>query len=92
MNGSDCSLKSVADPLSCINCYGYITTQSNLPFWRGLLEDLNTKLAQINQLPVDLRNKYTNLSLNIEEKQRKISEIIDTLNGKKIDMTEIEVT
>lgn len=91
MNGSDCSLKSVADPLSCMNCHGYVTTQSNLPFWKGLLEDLTIKLTKINQLPIDHRAKYSNLILNIEEKLKKISEIINTLNGKKIQMTEIEV-
>lgn len=91
MNGSDCSLKSVAEPLSCINCHGYVTTNKNLPFWKGLLEDISAKLSKMYQLPIDRREKFENLILNLEQKQKQLTEIINALDGKKIQVNEIEV-
>lgn len=91
MNGSDCSFKSIAEPLSCINCHGYVTTNVNLPFWKGLLEDVNTKLTKLYQLSNDHRAKFGNLILNLEKKEKQLSEIIHTLSKNKIDVTPIEV-
>ena len=91
MNGSDCSFKSIAEPLSCINCHGYVTTNANLPFWKGLLEDLNSKLAKMYQLSNDHKAKFKNLILNLEKKEKQLSEIINTLSCNKIDVTAIEV-
>lgn len=89
MNGSDCSLKSVADPLSCISCHGYVTTIKNLPFWNGLLDDISSKLSKIYQLPSDIREKYLNLITNLELKKNQLIEIINALNGKKIHVSKI---
>ncbi|MCJ0929246.1 site-specific integrase [Acinetobacter lwoffii] len=91
MNGSDCSLKSVAEPLSCINCHGYITTNINLPYWNGLLEDIRSKLIKMNKISDSHRNKYLNFISNLEHKEKQLIEIIDTLNAKKININQIEV-
>ncbi|MFW1967669.1 site-specific integrase [Acinetobacter guillouiae] len=91
MNGSDCSLKSVAEPLSCINCHGYVTTNQNLPFWKGLLEDITVKLSKMYQLPIDRREKYENLLLNLEKKRNQLIEIIEKISNQKISVNEIEV-
>jgi len=91
MNGSDCSLKSIAEPLSCINCHGYVTTNTNLPFWKGLLEDITTKLSKMYELPNDRRAKFSNLISNLEQKEKQLAEIINTLIGRKIHMNEIEI-
>lgn len=91
MNGSDCSLKSIAEPLSCINCHGYVTTNSNLPFWNGLLNDIQSKLSKLSKVPESSRNKYLNLISNLEEKELKLIEIIKSLDSKKINVTQIEV-
>jgi len=91
MNGSDCSLKSVAEPLSCINCHGYVTTNQNLPFWKGLLEDITAKLSKMYKLPIDRREKFENLILNLEQKQNQLIEIINKISSQKITVNEIEV-
>lgn len=91
MNGSDCSLKSIAEPLSRINCHGYVTTNTNLPFWKGLLEDITTKLSKMYELPNDRRAKFSNLISNLEQKEKQLAEIINTLIGRKIHMNEIEI-
>ncbi|TCB75658.1 site-specific integrase [Acinetobacter sp. ANC 4177] len=90
MNGSDCSLKSVTEPLSCINCHGYVTTNVNLPFWKGLLTDINTKLAKMSKISDSHRKKYLNLISNLEHKEKQLIEIINTLNDKKINIKQIE--
>lgn len=90
MNGSDCSLKSITEPLSCINCHGYVTTNLNLPFWKGLLVDITTKLAKMYQLPDEHRTQFTNLILNLEKKEKQLTEIINALNRNKIEMIDKE--
>lgn len=89
MNGSDCALKSISVPLDCINCFGYITTDSNLPYWRGLLIDIQDKLSKINLLPTDKKKVYENLTSNLKEKEIKLQKIIDSLNGNKIETIEV---
>ena len=91
MNGSDCSFKSVAEPLSCINCHGYITTNVNLPYWNGLLEDIRSKLVKMNKISDSHRNKYLNFISNLEHKEKQLIEIINTLSAKKINVNQIEV-
>lgn len=89
MNGTDCSLKSVAEPLSCINCHGYVSTELNLPYWKGLLEDLKIKLDKLYKLPAEKLPPYENLILNLENKTKKITEIIDSLHSNKIEVQEL---
>ena len=84
MNGSDCSLKSISDPVSCINCHGYVTTDLNLPYWRGLLDDINIKILKLSKASPDQRKAYANLILNLEEKRHKVNEIINSLQGKNL--------
>ena len=89
MNGSDCSLKSVAEPLSCINCHGYVTTNQNLPFWKGLLEDITAKLSTMYKLPIDRREKFENLILNLEQKQNQLIEIINKVSSQKLQLMKL---
>ncbi|VXA86699.1 conserved hypothetical protein [Acinetobacter sp. 8I-beige] len=92
MNGSDCSFRSVAEPLSCINCHGYVTTNVNLPFWNGLLKDIHSKLAKMSKISTSHREKYLNLIYNLENKEKQLIEIINTLNVKRINIDQIEVS
>lgn len=89
MNGSDCSLKSISDPVSCINCHGYVTTDLNLPYWRGLLDDINIKILKLSKASPDQRKAYANLILNLEEKRHKVNEIINSLQYKKLEIIEV---
>lgn len=91
MNGSDCSLKSITEPLSCIDCHGYVTTNLNLPYWNGLLDDIRYKLAKMNQIADTRRAKYSNLISNLEQKEKQLLEVINVLNAKKIDINQIEI-
>ena len=77
--------------LSCINCHGYVTTNVNLPYWNGLLEDIRSKLVKINKISDSHRNKYLNFISNLEHKEKQLIEIINTLSAKKINVNQIEV-
>ena len=80
MNGSDCSLKSIAQPLSCINCYGYITTDQNLPYWVGLHNDLENKVSKLKKLTPEQLLPYTNLLSNLKEKLSQLTALINSLS------------
>jgi hypothetical protein len=91
MNGADCSFDSIAKPLNCINCHGYVTTDFNLPFWNGLLKDIQTKLSKINKLSADASVQYSNLKSNLEQKEVQLIDVINKLNAKKINVNQIEI-
>lgn len=91
MNGADCSFDSIAKPLNCINCHGYVTTDFNLPYWNGLLKDIQTKLSKINKLSADASVQYSNLKSNLEQKEVQLIDVINKLNAKKINVNQIEI-
>ncbi len=81
IKGNECKVRNAADPSHCVACDGYIATPRHLAHWLVVKERCESQLASFNQLPAELRKRFSSFS----------TALIDNLESAKIIINQLSI-
>lgn len=81
IKGNECKVRNAADPSHCVACDGYIATPRHLTHWLVVKERCESQLAAFNQLPDELRKRFSSFS----------TALIDNLESAKIIINQLSI-